>query len=44
MPRFLKAVDRFDSCVYLRDALIAYIRHLKGNLLPKVNHRIRIVP
>jgi 5'-nucleotidase/UDP-sugar diphosphatase len=41
---FLKAVDRFDSSVFQRDALIAYIQHLKGNLVPKVKGRIKVAP
>jgi 5'-nucleotidase/UDP-sugar diphosphatase len=39
---FLQAVDQFDSSIFQRDALIAYIRHLGGNLVPKVNGRITI--
>ncbi len=38
----LQAADPFDSSVFQRDALIAYIRHLRGNLVPKVNNRITI--
>ena len=41
---FLRAVDRFDSSIFQRDALIAYIKHLGGNLVPKTNSRITITP
>ena len=40
---FLQAVDPFDSSIFQRDALIAYIKHLGGNLVPKVNDRIKII-
>lgn len=40
---FLQAVDQFDSSIFQRDALLAYIKHLGGNLVPKVNGRITIV-
>jgi 5'-nucleotidase/UDP-sugar diphosphatase len=40
---FLQAVDQFDSSIFQRDALIAYIKHLGGNLVPKVNERITII-
>ena len=39
---FLQAVDPFDSSTFQNDALIAYIKHLGGNLVPKVNGRIKI--
>jgi 5'-nucleotidase / UDP-sugar diphosphatase len=39
---FLQAVDQFDSSIFQRDALIAYIKHLGGTLVPKVNGRITI--
>ena len=39
---FLQAVDQFDSSIFQRDALIAYIKHLGGNLVPKINDRITI--
>ena len=41
---FLKTIDQFDSSIFQRDALIAYIKHLGGNLVPKVNARIKINP
>jgi 5'-nucleotidase/UDP-sugar diphosphatase len=41
---FLRAVDRFDSSIFQRDALVAYIKHLGGNLVPKTNSRITITP
>ncbi len=41
---FLEAIDQFNSSIYLRDALTAYINHLGGNLVPKINHRITLVP
>ncbi|MCP4576152.1 MAG: bifunctional metallophosphatase/5'-nucleotidase [Deltaproteobacteria bacterium] len=40
---FLQAVDQFDSSIFQRDALIAYIKHLGGNLVPKINDRITII-
>ena len=40
---FLQAGDQFDSYIFQRDALIAYIKHLGGNLVPKVNDRITII-
>ena len=40
---FLQAGDQFDSYIFQRDALIAYIKHLGGNLVPKVNGRITII-
>ena len=40
---FPKIMDRFDSSTFQRDALIAYIEHLKGNLVPKVHDRIKIL-
>ncbi len=39
---FLQAIDPFDSSIFQRDALIAYIEHLGGNLVPKVNGRMTI--
>jgi len=39
---FLKTIDPFDSSTFQNDALIAYIKHLGGNLVPKVNGRITI--
>ena len=39
---FLQAVDPFDSSIFQRDALIAYIQHLGENLVPKVSGRISI--
>ena len=41
---FLRAVDRFDSSIFQRDALVAYIKHLGGNLVPKTKSRITITP
>ena len=41
---FPKIMDRFDSSTFQRDALIAYIEHLKCNLVPKVHDRIKILP
>ena len=41
---FLRAVDRFDSSIFQRDALVAYIKHLGGILVPKTNSRITITP
>ena len=38
----LKAIDPFDSSIFQRDVLIAYIKHLGGNLVPKVKGRITI--
>jgi len=39
---FLKTTDPFDSSTFQNDALIAYIKHLGGNLVPKVKGRITI--
>jgi len=39
---FLKTIDPFDSSTFQNDALIAYIKHLGGNLVPEVNGRITI--
>lgn len=39
---FLKTIDPFDSSTFQNDALIAYIKHLGGNLVPKVKGRITI--
>ncbi|EFK09775.1 putative bifunctional UDP-sugar hydrolase/5'-nucleotidase periplasmic, partial [delta proteobacterium NaphS2] len=41
---FPEIMDRFDSSTFQRDALVAYIEHLKGNLVPKVHQRIKILP
>jgi 5'-nucleotidase/UDP-sugar diphosphatase len=41
---FTKTIDQFDSATFQRDALIAYIEHLGGKLVPKVNGRIKFVP
>jgi 5'-nucleotidase / UDP-sugar diphosphatase len=41
---FMKTMDRFDSSTFQRDALIAYIEHLGGKLVPKVNGRIQFAP
>ena len=40
---FLQAIDQFDSSIFQRDALIAYIKHLEGKLVPKVNDRVTIL-
>jgi len=39
-----KAIDRFDSSTFQRDALIAYMEHLGGKLVPKVKGRIKFAP
>jgi len=41
---FVKTIDRFDSATFLRDALIAYIKHLGGKLDPSINARIKFTP
>lgn len=41
---FLEGRDRFDSSVYQRDALTAYIKHLGGKVSPEVENRIRLLP
>ena len=41
---FLEAVDPFDSSIFQRDALIAYIKHLGGNIVPEVKKRITLIP
>ncbi|MCF8127870.1 MAG: 5'-nucleotidase C-terminal domain-containing protein [Deltaproteobacteria bacterium] len=41
---FTKTIDRFDSSIFQRDALIAYIEHLGGKLVPKVKGRIKFAP
>ncbi len=41
---FLEATDPFDSSIFQRDALIAYIKHLGGNIAPKVNKRMMLIP
>ena len=40
---FLQAIEPFDSYIFQRDALIAYIKHLGGNLVPKINGRITVI-
>ncbi len=41
---FTETIDRFDSATFQRDALIAYIEHLGGKLVPKVKGRIKFAP
>ena len=41
---FLEGRDRFDSSVYQRDALTAYIKHSGGTVSPEVENRIRLLP
>ena len=41
---FLKTIDPFDSSTFQKDVLIAYIKHLGGNLVPKIKDRITVIP
>ena len=41
---FLEAIDQFDASTFQRDALIAYIKHLGGDIAPEVKKRITLLP
>ncbi len=41
---FPRTIDQFDSATFQRDALIAYIKQVKGHLIPRVHRRITLLP
>ena len=40
---FLKAVEKYDTSVFQRDALISYLMNLGGSITPEVKSRILII-
>ena len=40
---FLKAVEKYDTSVFQRDALISYLMNLGGSIKPEVKSRILII-